>query len=190
MTVETYGVNKDFELISLPDGTWQANAYVDGDNGPVILSGSGATIEVATGFLWLSLSTAGFSPSALLVDGVVSSGPTPPASSSALIFKGAVMTASPITQITLVEGGAAVHVTVYDQTTTNAIPPANITWQASSVVNVAANSTGFNISAVARSTAFSFVLTATDTAQTPNVSAGLTINIVLPAITALTFTSP
>jgi hypothetical protein len=98
--------------------------------------------------------------------------------------------ATPITSITLVEGGPAVHVTVYDQNTTNAIPPANITWQASSVVNVVADATGFNISAVARGSAFTFVLTATDTAQSPNVSAGLTINIVLPPITGLTFTSP
>jgi len=64
------------------------------------------------------------------------------------------------------------------------------TWAALSVVNVVADATGFNFSAVARSTPFSFQLGATDVAQTPNVSALLTINIVLPAITGLTFLSP
>ena len=97
--------------------------------------------------------------------------------------------ATPITSITLVEGGPAVHVTVADQNSVP-IPPANITWAASSVVNVVADATGFNFSAVARSTPFSFQLGATDVAQTPNVSAILSINIVLPAITGLTFLSP
>jgi hypothetical protein len=98
--------------------------------------------------------------------------------------------ATPITSITLVEGGPAVHVTVADQTGNNPIPPANITWQTSSVVNVVADATGFNFSAVTRGTPFSFQLGATDVAQTPNVSALLTINVVLPAITGLTFLSP
>jgi ribosome recycling factor len=98
--------------------------------------------------------------------------------------------ATPITSVTLVEGGSAVHVTVYDQNTTNAIPPANINWTASSVISMTADSTGFNISALPRSTAFSFGITATDIAQTPNVAGTLTINVVLPNITSLTFASP
>lgn len=97
---------------------------------------------------------------------------------------------TPITSINLIAGGPSVHVTVYEQTTTTAIPPANITWQASSVVNVVADATGFNFSALPRSTAFSFTMTATDAAQTPAATGNLTIDIVLPAITGLTFTSP
>lgn len=101
--------------------------------------------------------------------------------------------ATPITSITLVAGGPAEPVTVWDQTTTNEIPTANLAWQASSVVNVVQNTAApgeYSISAVARSTPFSFSLGVTDTAQSPNVTGTLTINIVLPNITGLTFTSP
>jgi hypothetical protein len=86
--------------------------------------------------------------------------------------------ASQIASLTLVEGGASMHVTVGDQNG-NPIPPANIVWDAASELTTTADPTGFNIS-----------LTATDTAQTPNVSGSLTINITLPPITSLTFTSP
>jgi hypothetical protein len=105
-----------------------------------------------------------------------------------MFFQGADM-ANTITSITLVEGGPAVHVTVGDQNGVP-IPPANISWASSSVVNIVPDATGFNISGLSRSTPFSFQLAATDVAQSPNVSALLTINIVLPAITGLTFMSP
>jgi hypothetical protein len=96
-----------------------------------------------------------------------------------------------VTSITLVEGGPAVHVTVYDQNG-NAIPASSISWTPSSVINVAADSTGagFNFTAVARSTATSFQITATLTTQTPQATGVLTINVVLPAVTALQFSSP
>jgi hypothetical protein len=97
--------------------------------------------------------------------------------------------ASPITSLTLVEGGPSVHVTVADQNG-NPIPPAHIEWVAASELTITADTTGFNIAAVPRSTPTSFTLTATDTAQTPNATGVLTININLPPITSLTFTSP
>jgi hypothetical protein len=97
--------------------------------------------------------------------------------------------ASPINSLTLVEGGASVHVTVDDQNG-NPIPPANIEWAAASELTITADATGFNIAAVPRSTPTSFTLTATDTAQTPNATGALTIDINLPPITSLTFTSP
>jgi hypothetical protein len=106
----------------------------------------------------------------------------------ALTFKEAIM-ASQITSLTLIEGGASMHVTVGDQNG-NPIPPADIAWAAASELTITADATGFNIAAVPRGMATSFSLTATDTAQTPNVSGSLTINITLPPITALTFTSP
>ena len=81
------------------------------------------------------------------------------------------------------------HVTVGDQNG-NPIPPANIAWAAASELTITADTTGFNIAAVPRGAATSFSLTATDTTQTPNVSGSLTINITLPPITSLTFTSP
>jgi hypothetical protein len=96
---------------------------------------------------------------------------------------------SPITSLTLVEGGASVHVTVGDQNG-NPIPPGNIEWAAASELTITADATGFNIAAVPRSAPTSFTLTATDTAQTPNATGALTININLPPITSLTFTSP
>jgi hypothetical protein len=105
-----------------------------------------------------------------------------------LTFKEAIM-ASQITSLTLIEGGAPMHVTVGDQSG-NPIPPANIAWAAASELNITADATGFNIAAVPRGAATSFSLTATDTAQTPNVTGSLTINITLPPITSLTFTSP
>ena len=97
--------------------------------------------------------------------------------------------ASQITSLTLVEGGTSMHVTVGDQNG-NPLPPANIAWAAASELTITADTTGFNIAAVPRGAATSFSLTATDTAQTPNVSGSLTINITLPPITSLTFTSP
>ena len=106
----------------------------------------------------------------------------------ALTFKEAIM-ASQITSLTLIEGGAPMHVTVGDQNG-NPIPPANIVWAAASELTITADATGFNIAAVPRGAATSLSLTATDTAQTPNVSGSLTVNITLPPITALTFTSP
>ena len=84
----------------------------------------------------------------------------------ALTFKEAIM-ASQITSLTLVEGGASMHVTVGDQNG-NPIPPANIAWAAASELTITADATGFNIAAVPRGTATSFSLAATDTAQTPN----------------------
>ena len=106
----------------------------------------------------------------------------------ALTFEETIM-ASQITSLTLVEGGASMHVTVGDQNG-NPIPPANIAWAAASELTITADTTGFNIAAVPRGAATSFSLTATDTVQTPNVSGSLTINITLPPITSLTFTSP
>jgi hypothetical protein len=106
----------------------------------------------------------------------------------ALTFEESIM-ASQITSLTLVEGGASMHVTVGDQNG-NPIPPSNIAWATASELIITADATGFNIAAIPRSTATSFSLTATDTAQTPNVSGSLTINITLPLITSLTFTSP
>jgi hypothetical protein len=106
----------------------------------------------------------------------------------ALTFEESIM-ASQITSLTLVEGGASMHVTVGDQNG-NPIPPSNIAWATASELTITADATGFNIAAIPRSTATSFGLTATDTAQTPNVSGSLTINITLPLITSLTFTSP
>jgi hypothetical protein len=106
----------------------------------------------------------------------------------ALTFEEAIM-GSQITSLTLVEGGASMHVTVGDQNG-NPIPPANIAWAAASELTITADATGFIIAAIPRSTATSFTLTATDTAQTPNVTGSLTINITLPPITSLTFTSP
>jgi hypothetical protein len=97
--------------------------------------------------------------------------------------------ASQITSLTLVEGGVPVHVTVGDQNG-NPIPPANIEWATASELNVTADATGCNIAAVPRSTPTSFTLTATDTAQTPNVAGALTIDVTLPPITSVTFTSP
>jgi hypothetical protein len=97
--------------------------------------------------------------------------------------------ASQITLLTLVEGGAPVHVTVGDQNG-NPIPPANIEWAAASELTITADATGFNIAAIPRSSPTSFTLTATDTAQTPNVAGALTIDVTLPPITSLTFTSP
>ena len=105
-----------------------------------------------------------------------------------LTFKEAIM-ASPITPLTLIAGSAAKHVTVGDQNG-NPIPPANIAWAAASGLTITADATGFNIAALPRGAATSFSLTATDTALTPNVSGSLTINITLPPITSLTFTSP
>ena len=96
----------------------------------------------------------------------------------ALTFEEAIM-ASQITSLTLVEGGTSMHVTVGDQNG-NPIPPANIAWAAASELTITADATGFNLAAVPRGTATSFSLTATDTAQTPNVSGSLTINITLP----------
>src|SRR5271163_4727057 len=84
----------------------------------------------------------------------------------ALTFKEAIM-ASQITSLTLVEGGAPMHVTVGDQNG-NPIPPANIAWAAASELTIIADAKGFNIAAVSRGTATSFSLAATDTAQTPN----------------------
>jgi hypothetical protein len=106
----------------------------------------------------------------------------------ALTFEEAIM-ASQITSLTLVEGGVSMHVTVGDQNG-NPIPPANIAWATASELTITADATGFNIAAIPRSTATSLSLTATDTAQTPNVSGSLTINITLPPITSLTFTAP
>jgi hypothetical protein len=106
----------------------------------------------------------------------------------ALTFQEAIM-ASQITSLTLVAGAASKHLTVGDQNG-NPIPPANIAWAAASQLTITADATGFNVAAVPRGTATSFSLTATDTAQTPNVSGSLTINITLPTITSLTFTSP
>jgi hypothetical protein len=106
----------------------------------------------------------------------------------ALTFEETIMT-SQITSLNLVEGGASMHVTVGDQNG-NPIPPANIAWAAASELTITADTTGFNVAALPRGAATSFSLTATDTAQTPNVSGSLTINITLPPITSLTFTSP
>jgi hypothetical protein len=97
--------------------------------------------------------------------------------------------ASPINSLTLVEGGTSVHVTVGDQDG-NPIPPTDIEWAAASELTITADATGFNIAAIPRGSPSSFTLTATDTAQTPNVTGALTININLPSITSLTFTSP
>ena len=97
---------------------------------------------------------------------------------------------STITSITLVEGGAPLHVTVNDQTGTKPLPPASIQWDASSVVNITPDATGFNFAALPRGSATTFQITATDIAQTPAATGVLTINVVLPAVTSLTFTSP
>jgi hypothetical protein len=96
---------------------------------------------------------------------------------------------SPTSSLTLVEGGLPVHVTVGDQNG-NPIPPANIEWATASELTITADATGFNVAAISRSTPTSLTLTATDTAQTPNATGALTININLPPITSLTFTSP
>ena len=105
-----------------------------------------------------------------------------------LTFTEAIM-ASQITSLSLVAGGASKHVTVGDQNG-NPIPPANIAWAAASQLTITADATGFNVAAVPRGVATSFSLTATDTALIPNVTGSLTINITLPPITSLTFTSP
>jgi hypothetical protein len=97
--------------------------------------------------------------------------------------------ASQITSLTLVEGGVPVHVTVGDQNG-NPIPPASIEWTAASELTITADATGFNIAAIPRSTPTSLTLTATDTAQTPSVAGTLTIDVTLPPITSLTFSSP
>ena len=96
---------------------------------------------------------------------------------------------SPINSLTLVEGGLPVHVTVGDQNG-NPIPPANIEWATASELTITADATGFMMAAVPRSSPTSFTLTATDTAQTPNVAGVLTVDVTLPPITSLTFTSP
>jgi hypothetical protein len=96
---------------------------------------------------------------------------------------------SQITSITLIEGGPAVHVTVGDQNG-NSIPPANISWDSHSEISIVADATGFNISAVPRGAPTSFNLNATDTAQMPTASGSLSVNIVMPPITSLTFSSP
>jgi hypothetical protein len=94
-----------------------------------------------------------------------------------------------VTSISLVEGGPALHVTVGDQNG-NALPPSSIQWDQSSVVNIVADATGFNISAVPRSTPTSFNISATDAVQTPKVAGVLAINVTMSAVTALTFSVP
>jgi hypothetical protein len=184
-------------LASSPTGTFVANIteslsntatfYVKGVEG--LFGVSGSTIVT----LWNPTSppTAGFYQLKLhsLQDGYqLTCGEFVLQVTPALTFEEAIM-ASQITSLTLVEGGASMHVTVGDRNG-NPIPPANIAWAAASELTITADTTGFNIAAVPRGAATSFSLTATDTAQTPNVSGSLTINITLPPITSLTFTSP
>jgi hypothetical protein len=84
--------------------------------------------------------------------------------------------AQDITSITIMDGGPAVHVTVRDQNGT-AIPPANITWQTSPIVNIVPDDTGFNFSVAAETAPIAFTLSATDAATPTLVSAILTINV-------------
>ena len=94
-----------------------------------------------------------------------------------------------ITSITLIEGGPAVHVTANDQAG-NPLPPASIAWESSSVVTITPDATGFNFAANPRGSSTSFNITATYTAQQPNATGVLTVNVVLPGVTMVTFTSP
>jgi hypothetical protein len=104
------------------------------------------------------------------------------------------MAAPAVIQINLVAGGPSVHVTVWDQNGPaggNMIQPGNINWDSHSELNtIGTDPTGFNFSAVSRGTPVSFMATATDNAQNPPVTGQLTVNIVLPPVTALTFSSP
>jgi hypothetical protein len=93
-----------------------------------------------------------------------------------------------ITSLDLVAGGPSKVVQVGDQNGT-ILPPNTITWPAASELNIVPNATGFTMNALPRGVATSIDLVATYTGQMPNVAQALTINIVLPAVTGLTFFS-
>ena len=91
------------------------------------------------------------------------------------------------TSITEQSGGASLHVTVVDQLC-NPIAPAGVTWSGQGALSVVADTTGFNFTAPPGTGAVTITATAKHTAS--GLTAPLQDVVTMPALTALSFTSP
>jgi hypothetical protein len=102
------------------------------------------------------------------------------------------MTETPITSGVVTPGSSApLHITVWDQTTLNEIPPGDVTWvldPSLSAVVVAPDSVGFNFSAPAGTPDATGNATATYTLASGVM--GVLALAVQITVTGLTFTSP